>query len=71
MTILQRFLIRRQMPEVVVIVDVITMNMCVPPCIVRIQAARPAEVPCVDMGKFEDFVGVVSKTGAFLKPTLQ
>ena len=59
------------MPEVVVIVDVITMNMCVLPCIIRIRAARPAEVPYVDMGKFEEFVGVVSKTGTFLKPTQQ
>ena len=55
------------MPEVVIIVDVTTMKMCVPPCIIRIQAARQAKVLCIDMGKFGDFVGVVSTNGNILK----
>ena len=41
------------------------------PALSGCKAARPVEVPYVDMGKYEDFVGVVSKTGTFLKPTQQ
>ena len=61
----------RQMPKAGVIVDVITMKICVLPCIIRIQSRPSGRSPICRHGKYKDFVGVVSKTGTFLKPTQQ
>ena len=61
----------RQMPKAGVIVDVITMKIYALPCIIRIQSRPSGRSPICRHGKIWRFVGVVSKTGTFLKPTQQ
>ena len=55
-------------PEAGVIVDLITMKICVRPCIPRIQS-RPSGI--TPICKYKDFVRLVSKTGTLLKPMQQ